>query len=192
MDRAQLLRRGVSGGAALVGAGALTNLASAAAPDADLANLRLTIATELLKVDFATQALASGKAGAATTALLKQALADDTAHYNGLASVFTGAGQLPATSDDIDFSYPAKTFDSDASIVKLAWTLTTLALGAYNGALGTTSTPRFRTAFAQIASNEAQQASAIAQLLGKPVVGAAFGPALSIDDVTTALDDYES
>jgi hypothetical protein len=192
MNRAQLLRRGATGGALLVGAGTLANAASAAAPDADLANLRLVIATELLKVDFATQALASGKTGSATSALLKQAKATDTAHYNGLASLFTGAGQIPATADDIDFSYPSGSLASDDSIAKLAWTLTTLALGAYNGALGTTSTPRFRTAFAQITSNEAQQASAIAQILGKPVVGAAFGPSLSIDDVTTALDVYES
>lgn len=189
MNRTQLLK---SGGVLLLGAGALPSLALAAPSDADLANLRLVIATELLKIDFATQALAGGKASASTTALLKQAKADDTAHYNGLASLFTGAGQIPATADDIDFSYPAKSFDSDDSIVQLAWTLTSLALGAYNGALGSTQAPRFKTAFGQIASNEAQQASALAQALGKPVVGAAFGPTLSADDVTTALDVYES
>ncbi len=192
MNRAQLLRRGVTGGALLVGAGALVGAASAAVPDSDLASLRLVIATELLKIDFATQALASGQAGATTTALLKAAKADDTAHYNGLASLFTGAGQTPATSDDIDFSYPSGSFGSDASIAKLAWTLTTLALGAYNGAVETTQTPRFRLALAQIAANEAQQASAIAPLVGKPALGPAFGPALSADDVTTALDVYES
>jgi hypothetical protein len=189
MNRSQLLK---SSGVLLLGAGALPSLASAAPSDADLANLRLVIATELLKIDFATQALGGGKASSATTALLKQAKADDTAHYNGLASLFTGAGQTPATADDIDFAYPAKSFDSDASIVQLAWTLTTLALGAYNGVLATTNAPLFKTAFGQIGSNEAQQVSAIAQQLGKPIVDAAFGPTLSPDDVTTALDLYES
>jgi hypothetical protein len=189
MNRSQLLK---SSGVLLLGAGALPSLANAVPGDADLANLRLVIATELLKIDFATQALAGGKAGSATATLLKQAKADDTAHYNGLASLFTGAGQVPATADDIDFSYPAKSFDSDDSIVQLAWTLTSLALGAYNGVLATTNAPRFRTALGQIGSNEAQQVSAIAQLVGKPVVGAAFGPVLSPDDVTTALDVYES
>jgi hypothetical protein len=192
MNRAQLLRRGVASGALLTGAGSLAAVATAAPPDADLASLRIVIATELLKLDFATQALASGKASSATTALLKQLHTDDTAHYNGLASVFTGAGQTPATADDINFAYPAGSYASDDSIAKLAWTLTTVALGAYLGVLENVQTPRFRTAFAQISANEAQQVSAVAQLVGKPVVGAAFGPALTADQVTTVLDVYES
>ncbi|HEX3806368.1 MAG TPA: ferritin-like domain-containing protein [Gaiellaceae bacterium] len=192
MNRAQLLRRGVASGALLTGAGSLAAVASAAAPDADLASLRLVIATELLKLDFATQALASSKASSATTTLLKQLHADDTAHYNGLASVFTGAGQTPATAGDINFAYPAGSYASDDSIAKLAWTLTTVALGAYLGVLENVQTPRFRTALAQISANEAQQVSAVAQLVGKPVVGAAFGPALTADQVTTVLDVYES
>jgi hypothetical protein len=189
VNRAHLLR---SSGALLLGAGVLPSLAVAAPPDADLANLRLVIATELLKIDFATHALASGKAPGATAALLRQAKADDTAHYHGLASLFTGAGQIPATADDIDFSYPARSFASPQAIVKLAWTLGSLAVGAYNGVLVTTQSPRFRTALAQIAANEAQQRSSIQWLLGKPIVGPAFGPTLSADEVTTALDLYES
>jgi len=192
MNRAQLLRRGVAGGVLVAGSGALAAVASAAPPDADLANLRIAIATELLKLDFATQALAAGTAQPATATLLRQAKADDTAHYEGLASLFSGAGQTPATAGDIDFSYPSGSFASDGSIARLAWTLSTLALGAYTGAIGTTSTPRFRAAFAQISANEAQQASALAHLVGRPPVGAAFGPALDPDAVTTALDVYES
>ena len=175
-----------------MGGGVLASAASAAPPDADLAGLRIAIATELLKLDFTTQALASGKAAPPTTALLKQVHAADTAHYAGLASLFTGAGLTPATSDDIDFSYPAGSLSSDLSIRKLAGTLTSLAAGTYVGALGSIQTPRFRAALAQISANEAQQASAAAQLIGRPVVGPAFSPALSADEATTALDLYES
>jgi Ferritin-like domain len=189
MNRQQLLK---GGGTLVLGAAAFPSLATAAPSDGDLANVRLLIATELLKIDFATRALAAGKAGSAATALLRQAKADDTAHYDGLASLFSGAGQVPATAGDIDFVYPAKGFDSDESILRLARSFAMLALGAYNGALGPTNAPRYRTAFAQIAANEAQQAGALAQALGRPAVGAAFGPALSADDVTTTLDLYES
>ncbi|HZQ81548.1 MAG TPA: ferritin-like domain-containing protein [Gaiellaceae bacterium] len=192
MDRAQLLRRSVAGGALLATGGVFAAAANAAPPDADLAALRLGIATELLKLDFATTALASGHADAATTALLHQLHADDTAHYTGLASLFAGAGQTPATADDIDFSYPAGTFASAKAIAKAAWEMTTTALGAYVGALENVQTPRFKLALAQIAANEAQQASAAAALNGKPAVGAAFGPALNADQMTTFLDVYES
>ena len=192
MNRAQLLRRSVAGGALLATGGAFAAVASAAPPDADLAALRLVIATELLKLDFATAALAGGKADAAAATLLKQMHADDTAHYTGLASLFTGAGQTPATADDIDFSYPSGTFASATSIAKATWEMTTTSLGAYLGAAETVTTPRFKLALAQIAANEAQQVSAAGALTGKPTVGAAFAPALNADEVTTFLDVYES
>ncbi|HTR33953.1 MAG TPA: ferritin-like domain-containing protein [Gaiellaceae bacterium] len=192
MDRRQLLQHGLAGGVVLAGGGVLAAAAAAAPPDGDLASLRIAIAAELLKLDFAAEALAGGSAGPATVALLKGMRADDTAHANGLASLLTGAGQTPATADDIDFSYPSGSFASDGSIAKLAGTLTALTLGAYLGALESLQTPRFRLAFAQIAANEAQQASAAAAHLGRPAVGAAFAAALDADQVTTALDRYES
>jgi len=192
MNRAQLLRRGVAGSALLAGSGAFAAVANAAPSDADLAALRLVIATELLKLDFATSAIGSGKADGPTTRLLHQMHADDTAHYNGLASLFTGAGQTPATAADIDFSYPSGTFASSRSIAKAVWELATTSLGAYLGALGTVQTPRFKLPLAQIAANEAQQVSAAGALGNGPMVGAAFAPALNADQVTTFLDVYES
>ena len=105
-SRAGLLRRGAAGGGALLLSGsAVSALAGSAAaatvPDNDLSYLRMLIGAELLAVDFQTQALASGKLDRAPTALLKQMLADEHAHYQGLANLMTGAGQVPATSDDI-------------------------------------------------------------------------------------------
>ena len=41
----------------------------------------------------------------------------------------TGAGQVPATADDITFSYPKGSFDSQAAIMKLAESLEDLTLG---------------------------------------------------------------
>src|SRR5215469_2171344 len=115
MSRAGLLRRGAVGtGVLLVSSSGLSTLAEPAAaatlPDADLAYLRLLIAAELLAVDFQTQALGSGKLHHAVRTLLHRMRSDETAHYTKLAAVMTAAGQTPATSADIDFSYPKGTF----------------------------------------------------------------------------------
>jgi hypothetical protein len=194
LDRAALLRRG---GAALLTTGAAGALlagpaAAAAVPDNDLAYLRLLIGAELLAADVQSRALASGKLAAPATAALKQMAADEGAHYAGLANLVTAAGQTPATSDDIDFAYPKKTFTSQSSILRAAWTIESLTLGAYLGAVENVQTPQLRLPVGQIAANEAQHLSALAPMLGRPAIGHAFAPSLSIAAVTAALDEYES
>jgi hypothetical protein len=192
MNRADLLRRGVGGGAALVGLGVLAAPASAAVPDVDLAYLRLLVAAELLKADFATQAVSTGKLPAAWAALVKRMHADDNAHYTGLAALMNSAGQPPATAGDIDFSYPHGSFATKHSTMTLASKLTSLALGAYLGALENVQTSTIRLPLGQIAANEAQQQSALAPAVGRPVIGSAYAGALDIDVVSAALDEYES
>ena len=179
----------VASGAAL---GALAAPAAAAVPDVDLSYLRVLTAAELLKGDFQAKALASGKLDASATRLVRRMQADDKAHYAGLASLLTGAGQAAATDDDIDFSYPRASFDSRDSIATLAWKLVTLSLGAYLGAIENVQTPAARRALAQIAANEAQQLSALAPFARRPTIGRAFAAALPIDSVSAALDEYES
>ena len=196
-SRAGLLRRGAAGGGALLLSGSTISAlagpaAAATVPDNDLSHLRLLIGAELLAIDFQTHALASGKIPAASSALFKQMLADENAHYQGLANLMTGAGQVPATSDDINFAYPKGSFDSEASIMKLAGTLEGLALGAYLGAVQNVQTPQLRLPIGQIAANEAQHVSALAVSAGRPPIGRAFAPSLQIGAVSAALDTYES
>ena len=119
-------------------------------------------------------------------------LADEKAHYNSLSTLITGAGQVPATSDDINFTYPKRSFGSEASMLKLASSIETLTLGAYLGAVENIQTPQLRLPIGQIAANEAQHVSAMAVAAGKPIIGRAFAPALQIDAVSAALDAYES
>jgi Ferritin-like domain len=198
VSRAELLRRGaVGGGALLVSASGLSALAgtaeAAAPPDADLAYLRLLIAAELLAIDFQTHALASRKlrhGGAA--ALLKKMRTDEHAHYTRLAAELTAAGGTPATSADIDFTYPKGTFRSQASIVKVAARLERLTVGAYVGAVENVETPDLRLSIGQIAANEAQHEGALAALAGRSVVGKAFAAPLQMGAVSDALDEFES
>jgi hypothetical protein len=196
LSRTELLRSGARGGAVLAvsgtGLAALAPTVAAAPPDGDLAYLRLLVATELLALDFGARARASAEAVGRTAALLRELRADDAAHYAGLSALLTGAGQTPTAAGDIDFSYRNGAFASTRSVLQLGWTISTLSLGAYVGAVESVQTPAVRGPIGQIAANEAQHVSAFAQLLGRPVVGSAFAPALSIDDVSAALDRYES
>jgi hypothetical protein len=196
-SRAALVGRGVRGGAALVASGAvlsaLAEQASAAAvPDSDSAYLRLLIGVELLASDFQSQVIAGGKLTMAQAALVKQMLADEAAHYAGLAQLLTSSGQTPASSNDVEFSYPAGSFDSARSIAKLALEIEALSLGAYLGAVENVQTASLRLPIGQIAGNEAQHVSALSQWVGRSPIGRAFAPALQMRDVSDALDGYES
>ena len=185
LNRAELLRRGV----------VITGLVPGRVgtpPDGDLAFLRLLVGVELLAADFQGRARAAGRLRPAASALLKQLSADDAAHYDGLAVLLTGAGVTPATPDDIDFSYPARAFGTEHATLALGAQLAALSLGAYLGAVAQVATPELRLPLGQIAANEAQHVSALAQLLGRPPVGRAFAPALSIGAVSAQLDRYES
>jgi hypothetical protein len=193
LSRSALVRRG---GAALVASSTLaawlTGEAGAVAPDNDLAYLRLLIGVELLAGDFQDQATRSGKLSGAAAAALKKMRADEKAHYAGLAQLVTASGQTPATADDIDFEYPKGAFASQKTVLQLAWAIETLSVGAYVGAIENVQTAQLRLPIGQIGANEAQHVSALATTLGKPVIGRAFAPSLSIDEVSTALDGYES
>ena len=140
---------------------------AATVPDSDLTYLRLLVGAELLAADFQTQALASGKLTPALAAATKQMLADEKAHYHSLSTLITGAGQVPATSDDINFTYPKRSFGSEASMLKLASSIETLTLGAYLGAVENIQTAQLRLPIGQIAANEAQHVSALAVAAGQ-------------------------
>jgi hypothetical protein len=192
-----LLRHGVAGGAVLLAsASAVSALAAPASaatiPDNDLAYVRLLIGAELLAADFQTHALASGELGRASTAVVKRMLADEQAHYGGLANLMALAGQTPASAGDINFTYPKGSFDFEASVLKLAASLENLALGAYLGAIENVQTPEWRLPIGQIAANEAQHVSALATASGRSPIGHAFAPSLPIATVSAALDAYES
>ena len=67
-----------------------------------------------------------------------------------------------------------------------------LMVGAYLGAVENVETADVRLPIGQIAANEAQHAGALAALHGESVIGKAFAPAMSIGEVSNALDEYES
>jgi rubrerythrin len=197
LSRSQLLARGAKGGAALILAGSVAgsfvrSASAATIPDADLAYARLLVGAELLALDFYTQAMAAKQFGADATKALKRAFFNEQEHFAAVSGILTGAAQTPAAPSDFDFVYPAKTFDSKGSIVKLAVELETTFLGAYLGAVDAVQTDALKLPIARIAASEAQHLGVFTQLAGGDPIGVSFPNALSIDEVSDALDRYTS
>jgi hypothetical protein len=193
-SRADLVSRSAKGGAALLlagsGAGMLAGSASAALPDNDLAYLRLLVAVELLGADFYGNATKAQPYGAAGSKALARALFNEGEHYTSIAGILTGAGQTPATADDIDFTYPTGSFDSTASVTKLAVALETTFLGAYLGAVEGVQSASMKAPLARIAANQAQHLTTFSELLGRPPFDLSFPAPLSIGDASAALDPF--
>jgi rubrerythrin len=193
LSRGGLLRWGVAGGAALLlpPASSATAAASDMPPDGDLAYLRLLAGAELLAIDFQTRALAAKRRLGALASTLGRSLGDEKAHHATLARLLQSAAQQPVTSNDVDFSYPRRSFASRLSIARLAWRIETLLLGAYLGAIAAVQTPELRLPIGQIAANEAQHLSALAPAAGKLRIGRAFPTALTMSTVSARLDAFE-
>jgi hypothetical protein len=195
ITRGQLLSRSAKGGATLLVAGSalgrFVETASAAPfPTGDLAYARLLVGVELLASDFYSQAVAAANSSAAVAWYLKRAYFNEQEHYQSVAGILSGAGSTPAVSGDIDFSYPDGTFASQGSIAKLAQQLENLSLGAYLGAVAGMQTATLTGGLAQIAACEAQHSAYFTALLGGKTFRSSFPPALTIDQVSNALDAF--
>jgi hypothetical protein len=195
LTRADLLRRGVRGGTALVAAagalGALAETASAdALPTGDLAYARLLIGAELLASDFYSQAIAASNSSGAVMKYLKRAYLNEQEHYQSVAGILSGALLTPAVSGDITFTYPAGTFASEGSILKFAVQLENTILGSYLGAIGGMQTDSFKGGLASIVACEAQHCSYFQTQTGGRAFGLSFPPALTIQDASNAFAAY--
>lgn len=195
ITRGQLLFRSAKGGAALLVTGsALGNFAAsaAAAPllPADLAYARLLVGAELLASDFYTQAIAAANTGPTITKYLKLAYANEQEHYQSVAGIVSGAGQTPAVSGDIDFSYPDGTFDTQKSVVAFAQQLEQTVLGAYLGAVDGIQANELKLGIARIAACEAQHVSYFTTAMGGKAFSLSFPVALTIDQASNAIDAY--
>jgi hypothetical protein len=198
ISRAEFLSRGAKGGAALLVAGAgVAALAPAASADPlsdnDLAIARVVVAAELLGIDFYTQSIAAKKLDKDDTKRFAQILSNEKEHYQSVAGILSGAGQVPATSLDIDMSYPGGTFDSAESINKQAQQIETIMLGCYLGAVAGFQAVGIAAGLAQIGASEAQHVAFFqTKLTGKPFALAFPGPPLNFDAATKALDVYQT
>ena len=197
ITRADLLKRGARGGAALaVAGGAFGTLAETASADPlsvqDMAYVRLLVGAELLASDFYSQAIAASNTNASVMKYLKRAYFNEQEHYQSVAGILSGAGVTPAVSGDIEFSYPAGTFSDQASIVKAANNLEAIVLGTYSGAMGGMTSNAYKTGLAQIAACEAQHNSYFTTQMGGQAYDLSFPPALTIQQATAGMAAFTS
>jgi hypothetical protein len=203
LTRSQLFSSGARSGAVLAlagsGLGALAGSAEAAPPSGstgalagDLAYARLLTVVELLLVDFWTEAIASKHLSGKALTSADLVLVNESEHYAYLAGVLTEVGLVPLTAADVNFTYATGAFYTTASVLGLAVTLETLALGAYLGAAGNVVNPVLQQAVAQITANEAQHLSVVSRGAGQPAFHDAFPAAMTISEASDALDTYTS
>lgn len=195
LSRGELLSTGVRRGAALLVAGsafgALTDEAAAdPLSDNDLAFARLLTGAELLAIDFYVRALEAGQFRAVGRKYLRNAFSNEVDHYRSVSAILSGAGHVPATGDDFEFSYPKGAFKSRLSIARLGRDLETVFLGSYLGAVASVQTQSLIQPLARIAASEAQHLSLWAYELGGRPPSAAFPAPYTIDQVSAAMDQY--
>jgi len=204
LTRRHLFGAGARGGAALLlGASTVGVLAAnadanppvaaiGAVASGDLAYVRLLIGTELLMVDFYTEAVASRHLHGRSLADARLALINEGEHYSYLAAVVGSTGAVALTAADVNFTYPVGSFFTAASVTKLASTLERLALGAYLGAAGNIGNEVVAAAVAQITANEAQHLAAFSLRAGQSAYHDAFPDPLTIEEASNALGAYTS
>jgi hypothetical protein len=187
LTRRRLLARAGAGAALATFAGVVPP-ARAGVPDGDLAYARLLVAVELLSLDFYGRAIRARRFEPMLD--LRRARAAEKQHYEAVAAILMDAGQVPATAQDIDFSYPRGAFASSASIARLGVQLETLALGAHLGAVRALQTPLYRDHAARAAASEAQHLSVFSAAIGGRRLGPGLPAALAMQTVSDTLSRY--
>ena len=177
--RAQFLRRGATGGLALVAGGSMLGLAQgtafgAANTDADIAKLAAT--AELLAIDFYKRSIAAKKLKGDELGYLSSALGNEQAHYAALRGVLKSE-----TPKGLTFKYPAGAFASRKSIGQLGMALETAFVGAYMGAVKALSSNELKAVAAEIGACESRHLSVLSNIAANQIV-----PAPALPKVLTA------
>jgi hypothetical protein len=184
-------------GAAIVAAGGLAlpvasaRAARSATPtEADLAQYRLALGTELLGVEFYRRAQASGRFPAHRVRDFRRALANEQQHLAAVSGLLSAAGQSVPTADDFDIAFPAKAFSSRLRIAELGIELETAFLGAYLGVAASLSDPGLAATAARIAASQSQHLALHWTIADGRPVGLAFPVPLDVEQVSAVIDRY--
>lgn len=189
---AALTRRQVLGATlGAVGALALPTAARAASPtEADLAQYRLALGTELLGVEFYRRAHASKLFPAHRKRDFALALANEQQHQKAIGGLLAAAGQTVPSADDFDIAFPARAFTSRLRLARLGIELETAFLGAYLGAAATVSDPSAAAIAARLAASQSRHLALHWAIADQRTVGLAFPVPLDVEEVSAVLDMY--
>ena len=171
MNRRRLILSAAGAGLAVTGLSTTNALAALTATDDELAYANFGQATEFLLKDFYTTATAAKIASGAGARSLARGAFNANEHATALSKLLTDAGQTAAVEDDFEFAWPAKAFATADSTAATGLTITQALLGTYISAAGAISSASYRTLYASMAANVAQQVGALSALKGGRIVG---------------------
>lgn len=190
MNRRSLLLSAAGAGFAVSGLAAPRGFAATAATDDELAFASFGQAAELLLADFYARA-GKAKLGTGDAAHdLAHGARSAAEHATALAELLTDAGQTAAVAEDFEFAWPDGTFATRLSAGLTGLEIARPLLGVYLGATIGVSIVSYRTLFATMAANVAQQVAALSRLAGKPMVGISFPPAVALEAASDAIEAY--
>jgi hypothetical protein len=190
-SRAALVKRGAALAVAGGAVGAFAETASAdPISDQDIAYVRLLVTAELLQSNFYSQAIAASNLSGDALRYVKRAYLNEQEHYQSVAGIISGAGQVPTVSADVNFSYPDGTFADEKSILEAAASLESAVVSMYAGAMGGIVTNQFKSGLAQIAACEAQHCAYFQSTTGGHPFWLSFPPAFTIQQASDAMNAY--
>lgn len=190
MNRRSLLLSAAGAGLAVSGLAAPRSFAAAAATDDELALASFGQAAELLLADFYARATAAKIVTGAPARDLGHGALSATEHAAALAMLLTGAGQTAAVAADFEFAWPEGTFASRRTAGYAGLEIARPLLGVYLGATTGVSIASYRTLFATMAANVAQQVAALSRLADGRLVGVSFPPPVDLQAASDAIETY--
>jgi len=190
MNRRRLLLSAAGAGLAVSGLAASNGLAALTATDDELAYANFSQPAEFLLKDFyAKTGTAKLVSGSAARNIVRGGL-NASEHAAALAKLLTDAGQTAAVEEDFEFAWPDGTFATEKSASAVGLTISQNLLGVYLSAASAISIPSYRTLYASMAANLAQQVGFLTQLSGGRVIGVSFPPAVDVETASDAIEAY--
>ena len=190
MNRRRLLLSAAGAGLAVSGLSASSGLAALTATDDELAYAGFGQAAELLLADFYAKTAAAKIVTGASLQNVKRGALNAAEHATAQAKLLTDAGQTAAVAEDFEFAWPDGTFKSGKSAGATGLKIAQPLLGVYLGASSSISIASYRTLFASMAANVAQQVGFLSQLSGGRSVGISFPAAIDLETASDAIESY--
>ena len=190
MNRRHLLLSAAGAGLAVSGLSTSSGLAALTATDDELAYASFGQAAELLLADFYGKAAAAKVVTGASLQNVKRGALNAAEHATAQAKLLTDAGQTAAVAEDFEFTWPDGTFKSARTAGTTGLEIARPLLGVYLGAAESVSIASYRTLFASMAANAAQQVGFLSQIAGGRVVGISFPTAVDLEAASDAIEPY--
>lgn len=190
MNRRRLILTAAGATLAATGIGAPTSVAMPNASDDELAFANFGLAVEFLLKDFYARVSAAKLVTGRSAREIVRGELNAEEHVAALTTLLADAGQTAAAAEDFDFTWPVDTFATRKAATAAGLTIARALLGVYQGAMTAVSVPAYRTLFASMAANLAQQAAFLSSQSGGRLVGISFPPASDLRVGSEAIDAY--